>query len=164
MGADQTGWDWFSLSFDTGEKLMGFRLRSAEGGAFTAATWIAADGGTTAFPDGAFQAVPLETAQIGGRQLGNRRRNHRPSPPEDRQRRRIAALIYDSFLILAIWMLSSLAILAVTDLGESLGGPLYQGFLYLELMAFYVYFWTFKGQTLGMQVWRLLGLTVVGGK
>ncbi len=77
--------------------------------------------------------------------------------------RRIAALIYDSFLILAIWMLSSIAILAATDLGESLGGPLYQGFLYLELMAFYVYFWTFKGQTLGMQVWRLAVIQSSGG-
>ena len=34
--------------------------------------------------------------------------------PNAGMRRRIAALIYDSFLILAIWMLSSLAILAVT--------------------------------------------------
>ena len=76
--------------------------------------------------------------------------------PNAGMRRRVAALIYDSFLILAIWMLSSLAILAATDLGESLGGPLYQGFLYLELMDFYLYFWTFKGQTLGMQVWRLV--------
>jgi uncharacterized RDD family membrane protein YckC len=83
--------------------------------------------------------------------------------PNAGMRRRIAALIYDSFLILAIWMLSSLAILAVTDLGESLGGPLYQGFLYLELMAFYVYFWTFKGQTLGMQVWRLVVIQPSGG-
>ena len=75
--------------------------------------------------------------------------------PNAGMRRRIAALIYDSFLILAIWMLSSLA--------ESLGGPLYQGFLYLELMAFYVYFWTFKGQTLGMQVWRLVVIQPSGG-
>tara|TARA_B110000495_G_scaffold200880_1_gene217020 strand:+ start:462 stop:932 length:471 start_codon:yes stop_codon:yes gene_type:complete len=77
--------------------------------------------------------------------------------------RRIAALIYDSFLILAIWMLSSIAILAATDLGESLGGPIYQGFLYFELMAFYLYFWTFKGQTLGMQVWRLVVIQSSGG-
>ena len=83
--------------------------------------------------------------------------------PNAGMRRRIAALIYDSFLILAIWMLSSLAILAATDLGESLGGPLYQGFLYLELMAFYLYFWTFKGQTLGMQVWRLVVIQPSGG-
>ena len=75
--------------------------------------------------------------------------------PNAGMRRRIAALIYDSF--------RSLAILAVTDLGELLGGPLYQGFLYLELMAFYVYFWTFKGQTLGMQVWRLVVIQPSGG-
>lgn len=30
-------------------------------------------------------------------------------------------------------------------------------------MAFYVYFWTFKGQTLGMQVWRLVVIQPAGG-
>ena len=68
---------------------------------------------------------------------------------------RVAALVYDSFLILAIWMLSSLLLVATLDLGDAMTGPLYQAFLYLELLAFYYYFWTFKGQTLGMQVWRL---------
>lgn len=57
LAADQTGWDWFSLSFDSGDKLMGFVLRG--GRDFTAGTWITADGDTTALPDGAFQAVPL---------------------------------------------------------------------------------------------------------
>ena len=42
LAADQTGWDWFSLSFDTGDKLMGFILRG--GTDYTAATWISADG------------------------------------------------------------------------------------------------------------------------
>ena len=46
LAADQTGWDWFSLIFDSGEKLMGFRLRDA-GEGFTSATWIAADGTPT---------------------------------------------------------------------------------------------------------------------
>jgi predicted secreted hydrolase len=27
LAADQTGWDWFSLMFDDGARLMGFRLR-----------------------------------------------------------------------------------------------------------------------------------------
>ena len=30
-------------------------------------------------------------------------------------------------------------------------------------MAFYLYFWTFKGQTLGMQVWRLVVIQPSGG-
>lgn len=39
----QTGWDWVSLHFDSGEKLMGYRLRDADGSAYTVGTWIAAD-------------------------------------------------------------------------------------------------------------------------
>ena len=66
LGAGQTGWDWFSLSFDDGAKMMGFLLRQADGTAFSSATWIAADGTTTAYPDGAFQAEPLEMSATSG--------------------------------------------------------------------------------------------------
>ncbi|SFS20987.1 lipocalin-like domain-containing protein [Yoonia litorea] len=59
LSGDQTGWDWFSLSFDSGDKLMGSRLQQTDGADFTAATWITPDGQTTAFPDGAFNATPL---------------------------------------------------------------------------------------------------------
>ena len=67
LSADQSGWDWFSLSFDTGDKLMGFVLRGASD--FTAATWISADGTATALPDGAFRAVPLTLYSVAGRQV-----------------------------------------------------------------------------------------------
>ena len=67
LAQDQTGWDWFSLSFDTGEKLMGFVLRGATD--FTAATWIAADGSATALPDGAFAATPLAQHAVAGRDV-----------------------------------------------------------------------------------------------
>ncbi|WP_106745353.1 lipocalin-like domain-containing protein [Yoonia maritima] len=59
LGANQTGWDWFSLSFDDGAKLMGFRLNQTDGTHFTSATWIEPDGTSTPMPDGAFNAVPL---------------------------------------------------------------------------------------------------------
>ena len=61
LAENQTGWDWFSLSFDDGAKLMGFRLQQTDGENFTAATWITPEGQTTPFPDGAFQATPLAT-------------------------------------------------------------------------------------------------------
>ena len=61
LSENQTGWDWFSLSFDDGNKLMGFRLQQTDGNNFTAATWITPEGATTPFPDGAFQAEPLAT-------------------------------------------------------------------------------------------------------
>jgi len=57
LAQGQTGWDWFSLVFDDGARLMGFRLRGDQD--YTSATWIAADGSATAYPDGAFLAEPL---------------------------------------------------------------------------------------------------------
>ncbi|MBB5720596.1 putative secreted hydrolase [Loktanella ponticola] len=66
LAADQTGWDWFSLSFDDGAKMMGFLLRQSDGTAYSSATWIAADGTTTAYPDGAFRAEALETSATSG--------------------------------------------------------------------------------------------------
>lgn len=67
LGADQTGWDWFSLSFDSGDKLMGFVLRGTDD--YTSATWIGADGATTALPDGAFSATPLVQHRVAGRSV-----------------------------------------------------------------------------------------------
>jgi predicted secreted hydrolase len=72
LAAQQTGWDWFSLSFDTGEKLMGFRLNEEDGGAFTSTTWIAPDGTPTPYEDGAFQAEPLATTDLGDREVPTR--------------------------------------------------------------------------------------------
>ncbi|PIV77654.1 MAG: iron ABC transporter permease [Rhodobacteraceae bacterium CG17_big_fil_post_rev_8_21_14_2_50_63_15] len=72
LADDQSGWDWFSLSFQTGEKLMGFRLRQANGNPFTSGTWIAPDGQTTNLPDGSFVATPLETNRVAGRNLPTR--------------------------------------------------------------------------------------------
>ncbi|SES29008.1 Predicted secreted hydrolase [Rhizobium sp. NFR03] len=66
LAADQTGWDWFSLHLDTGEKLMGFRLRDS-GAGYTSATWIAADGTPSPLPPGALSVSPVVTAQVSGR-------------------------------------------------------------------------------------------------
>lgn len=67
LAPDQTGWDWFSLSFDSGDKLMGFVLRGASD--YTSATWIAPDGQATALPDGAFAAQPLNLHRVSGRDV-----------------------------------------------------------------------------------------------
>lgn len=66
LAADQTGWDWFSISFEEGENLMGFRLRQSDGTYFTSGTWIEADGSTTPLRNGSFDATPLETSNVGG--------------------------------------------------------------------------------------------------
>ena len=67
LAADQTGWDWFSLSFDGGEKLMGFVLRGDED--FTSGTWIGADGVAVPLDPGALQAEPLERFTVAGREV-----------------------------------------------------------------------------------------------
>ncbi len=65
----QEGWDWVSLQFDDGARLMGFSLREADGGRYTSATWIEADGTTQAYPDGALRMTPLAEAQVAGRSV-----------------------------------------------------------------------------------------------
>lgn len=69
LAESQSGWDWFSLSFDSGDKLMGFLLRDDDGTAFSSASWIAPDGATTAYPDGAFRAQALRTHTVAGRKV-----------------------------------------------------------------------------------------------
>lgn len=68
LAPDQTGWDWFSLSFEGGTRLMGFALRGA-GDAFLSGTWINEDGSSEALEPGALQLDPLEYAGIEGRQV-----------------------------------------------------------------------------------------------
>ena len=69
LAADQTGWDWFSISFEEGEKVMGFRLRQSDGTYFTSGTWIEADGSATPLSNGSFDATPLETSNVGDREI-----------------------------------------------------------------------------------------------
>jgi predicted secreted hydrolase len=68
LSPDQTGWDWFSLSFDSGEKLMGFVLRDG-GEGFASGTWIAADGTAAPVQPGALSAEPLSRASMAGREV-----------------------------------------------------------------------------------------------
>lgn len=69
LSETQTGWDWVSLHFDTGEKLMGFRLRDRSAVPFTSATWIEPDGTPTPFTDGALTLTPLAETEVEGRSV-----------------------------------------------------------------------------------------------
>ena len=69
--------------------------------------------------------------------------------------RRLAALVYDLFLIVAIWMLSTTLLVAFVADGDEVRGWPFQLLLYFELFAFYYVFWRIRGQTLGMQVWKI---------
>jgi predicted secreted hydrolase len=68
LSPDQTGWDWFSFHFESGEKLMGFRLRD-QGPGFTSATWIGKDGIPQAQPPGALMVEPLSWENIADRKI-----------------------------------------------------------------------------------------------
>ena len=70
--------------------------------------------------------------------------------------RRLAALFYDSFLLLAILFIATAIILPFND-GEALvsGQILYPLYLLLVTFLFFGWFWTHGGQTLGMRAWKI---------
>ncbi|MBY5345762.1 lipocalin-like domain-containing protein [Rhizobium leguminosarum] len=68
LASNQTGWDWFSLHLNSGEKLMAFRLRDNEGG-FISANWISADGRTTPLSKDDVQLEPTRVTKVNGRQM-----------------------------------------------------------------------------------------------
>ena len=59
--------------------MMGFTLHDSDGGDYTQATWIAPDGTTTAYPDGAFTATALKTTSVAGREVPTRWQVQLPS-------------------------------------------------------------------------------------
>jgi len=73
--------------------------------------------------------------------------------------RRLAAMLYDGFLLLAVWFiaisLGMVVIWLVTGDTEFTNNSL--SFIFLELTTFFFYgwFWTHGGQTLGMRAWRM---------
>lgn len=68
LGAEQSGWDWFSLHFEDGTKLMGFALRQDDGDPYRVATWIEADGTPTPYT-GALDLTPLRSVRVAGRMV-----------------------------------------------------------------------------------------------
>ncbi len=81
--------------------------------------------------------------------------------------RRLAALLYDSLLILPVIMLLVAAAMAAQALWRGAGAepisPLrVQALALFGVMAFYTGFWRLRGQTLGMQAWRIQLRTFAG--
>jgi uncharacterized RDD family membrane protein YckC len=80
--------------------------------------------------------------------------------------RRLAALLYDAFLVAAIWMLLGFIVELIVgpDTNQLVDGhvqtnPVIDNILFLGMLvscsAFYLWFWTRSGQTLGMIAWRM---------
>ncbi len=70
--------------------------------------------------------------------------------------RRLAAMIYDSFLLVALWMLATCLLLFFRK-GHAIepGNLAYQGSLLTIWALFYLGFWRKGGQTLGMRAWHI---------
>ncbi|MCH7817256.1 MAG: RDD family protein [Proteobacteria bacterium] len=88
--------------------------------------------------------------------------------------RRFAALLYDAFLVAAIWMFLGfmLQLIFGPDTSQLVDGrvqtdPLLDSILFSLMLVscagFYIWFWTHSGQTLGMLAWRLKVVTLDGG-
>jgi len=81
--------------------------------------------------------------------------------------RRLAAMVYDSIVILAIWIIVGFLVLStfgidqaqVVENDQVVMDPYYRITLFSSMLLsaylFFAWFWTHSGQTLGMQAWKL---------
>ena len=69
LASDQTGWDWFSLHLNSGEKVMLFRLRQKDGRNYFAGNWIDASGRSESLSVSAIAMTPTVFTDIDGRKL-----------------------------------------------------------------------------------------------
>lgn len=73
--------------------------------------------------------------------------------------RRLAAMVYDSLLIIALWFVATALLLplfagqAVPQTGAA--HYLYQLYLLAVALLFFGWFWTHGGQTAGMKAWKI---------
>src|ERR1700733_11673991 len=69
LASDQTGWDWLSLHFSGGEKLMLYRLRQTDGRHYASANWILPDGKTRQVASADITMTPKTWTEIEGRNV-----------------------------------------------------------------------------------------------
>ena len=88
--------------------------------------------------------------------------------------RRLAALLYDGFLVAAIWLVLGviLQLIVGTESNQLIDGivqtdPILDALLFIIMIAssssFYIWFWIRSGQTLGMIAWRIKVESLNGG-
>ena len=68
--------------------------------------------------------------------------------------RRLAAMLYDTMLLVAVLFVATAVAVAINK-GEAVTHPIYYLSLLLISYGFFGWFWTHGGQTLGMRTWRL---------
>lgn len=87
LDARQSGWDWFSIHFEDGHKLMAFQLRgggddsgdsgsdntsSEQGADYRSGTWISPQGDATPLATDDITLTPLATSSVAGRDVPTR--------------------------------------------------------------------------------------------
>ena len=83
---------------------------------------------------------------------------------------RLAALVYDVLVLVAVWMLVAALVLAAFggDVDVARQPPLYHFALQAALLvatgAYFTLSWARAGQTIGMRAWRLHLVDAVGGR
>lgn len=75
--------------------------------------------------------------------------------------RRLAAIVYDLFLLFALFILVGFVGVLLTG-GDANEHPLFRLAVFLVPLGFYGYFWRKSGQTLGMLAWRIRVQTYQG--
>lgn len=70
LAPEQIGWDWFSLSLNTGERVMLFRLRERDDpDSYFAGTWISPDGDATPLSPSQIEMTPQTRHRVAGRDV-----------------------------------------------------------------------------------------------
>lgn len=86
-----------------------------------------------------------------------------PKPDSPGLLRRLAALFYDTLVLVAVLFVATLLILPFHD-GQAFrpNHGLYSGYLSIVGFAYFGWFWTHGGQTLGMRAWKIRVCTTSG--
>ena len=88
-------------------------------------------------------------------------RKYRDCPPASLLKQ-LAAMLYDSFLIVAI-LFAAAAIPVAFNRGEAVDSPAFSFYLLFVVFTFYAWFWHKSGQTLGMRAWKIRIVSEFGG-
>jgi len=77
--------------------------------------------------------------------------------------RRLAAIVYDSLMLIALIMLATALVMPLTD-GQAItrGRALYQTYLLFVCFGYFAWFWSHGGQTIGMRAWKIRVQSVNG--
>jgi predicted secreted hydrolase len=69
LASDQTGWDWFALHLDAGEKLMLYRMRQTDGHHYLTGNWILSDGKTQQLSAADISLTSKAPVKVAGHEL-----------------------------------------------------------------------------------------------